>query len=83
MLSLLELISQLTVDNFNFLVLAVRQSKCKHLQGVVASRKVHIENIRNVSHVIPGESDMFHANRTFCAVPLTGAGGLLAIFKVL
>ena len=65
-----------------FFALAVRQSKCKHLVGTVASRKLHIENIRNVSHVIPGESDMFHANRTFCAVPLSGSGGLIAIFKV-
>ena len=45
-------------------------------------KSLNIENIRNLSKSIPGESNFFHANRTFCAVPLGGAGGLIGILQV-
>lgn len=45
-------------------------------------KSLNIENVRNLSKSIPGESDYFHANRAFCAVPLGGAGGLIAILSV-
>ena len=60
----------------------VRQSKFRHLVGKSLHRSLHIDNIRNVSHVIPGESDMFAANKLYCAVPLSGSGGLIALLKV-
>ena len=61
---------------------AVRQSKFKHLTGTTLHKDTHIDNIRNISHTIPGESNMFDANKTFSAVPLGGSGGLIAILKV-
>lgn len=66
----------------SFLLLAVRQSKFRHLQGSPMHKSLNIENVRNLSKSIPGESDFFHANRTFCAVPLGGSGGLIAILPV-
>ncbi len=60
----------------------VRQSKFRHLKGNSLRRTHGIENLRNVAQNIPGESDMFCANPTFCAVPLGGSGGLIAILKV-
>ena len=63
-------------------VTGVRQSKFRHLVGKPLHRSLHIDNIRNLSHTVPGESDMFAANRMFCAVPLSGSGGLIAIMKV-
>lgn len=59
----------------------VRQSKFRHLHGSAMHKSLNIENVRNLSKSIPGESDYFHANRTFCAVPLDGAGGLIGIIQ--
>lgn len=60
---------------------AIRQSKFRHLHGSPMHKSLNIENVRNLSKSIPGESDYFHANRAFCAVPLGGAGGLIAILS--
>lgn len=60
----------------------MRQSKFRHLQGITEHKSQNIENIRNLSGTIPGESDMFQANAKYCAVPLGGPGGCIAIHKV-
>ena len=63
-------------------VSGVHSSKYRHLEGIPGPRGQHIENIRNLSHTLPGESDMFHANRGRFALPLSGAGGLVAVLEV-
>ncbi|XP_013378981.1 coronin-7-like, partial [Lingula anatina] len=60
----------------------VRLSKFRYLKGTPAHKSQHIENIRNSSTTVPGESDAFHANKEVCAVPLRGAGGLIAICEL-
>lgn len=45
-------------------------------------RSLHIDNVRNISQSIPGESDGFHANPKYCAVPLSGSAGVIAIIQV-
>ena len=62
--------------------IGVRQSKFRHVEGVPLHKSNNIENIRNLSKSIPGESDMFQANSKFCALPLGGSGGLVSILKV-
>jgi hypothetical protein len=42
-----------------------------------------IDNIRNLSQTVPGESDLFQANAKYCAVPLSGPGGCIGIYKVI
>ncbi|XP_060530155.1 coronin-7 isoform X2 [Cylas formicarius] len=59
-----------------------RVSKFRHLKGTAAHKSFHIENIRNLSRQIPGECDGFHANPERVAVPLSGAGGKIAIFEL-
>ena len=61
---------------------AVRQSKFKYLKGLTLHKSLHIDNIRKLYHGVPGESDMFHANRTRCVVPVEGAGGLLSVLEL-
>ncbi|CAE1312014.1 CORO7 [Acanthosepion pharaonis] len=61
---------------------SIKQHKFKHLKGTPMKKNTHIENLRNLSKNIPGESDMFHANRTCCAVPLSGAGGCIGILEL-
>lgn len=60
----------------------VKQCKFRNLQGITAHRSQHIENIRNICQSIPGESNGFHVNPKYCAVPLGGSGGLIAVLKV-
>ena len=60
----------------------MRQSKYRHLKGTPAHKSLNIENLRNLSKSIPGESNMFCANKKFCAVPLGGPGGLVAPIRV-
>lgn len=57
-------------------------SKFRHLQGRIEHRDKHIVNIRKLSTTVPGESDMFAANRTRCVIPIEGAGGLLQILEL-
>lgn len=59
-----------------------RVSKFRHLKGTPGHKSTHIENIRNISRQIPGECDGFHANYERVAVPLSGAGGKIAIFEL-
>ncbi|XP_046355097.2 coronin-7-like [Haliotis rufescens] len=60
----------------------VRKSKFRHLKGQVLHKSRHIENLRNVSTTVPGESDMFAANTQRCAVPLEGPGGLIMVLEL-
>ncbi len=66
----------------NLFPTGVYSSKYRHLEGVVGPRDSHVENIRNLSHTVPGESNMFAANEDRFAVPLSGAGGLVAVIEV-
>lgn len=59
-----------------------RVSKFRHLKGTPGHKSTQIENIRNISRQIPGECDGFHANFERVAVPLSGAGGKIAIFEL-
>ena len=63
-------------------IAGVHSSKYRHLEGIPGPRGQHIENIRNLSHTLPGESNMFHANSERFALPLSGAGGLVAVLEV-
>jgi len=45
-------------------------------------RSLHIDNVRNISQSIPGESGGFHANPEYCAVPMSGSAGVIAIVQV-
>ena len=45
-------------------------------------KSLHTENVRNISQSVPGESDGFHANVKYCAVPMSGSAGLIAIIQV-
>ncbi|XP_021364093.1 coronin-7-like isoform X2 [Mizuhopecten yessoensis] len=58
-----------------------RLSKFKFLKGRTEHKDKHIVNIRKLSTTVPGESDMFAANRTRCVVPVEGAGGLLQVLE--
>lgn len=57
-------------------------SKFRHLKGTPLHKSTHIENLRNISRQIPPECDVFHANYERVAVPLSGAGGKIAIFEL-
>ncbi|XP_058813548.1 coronin-7 isoform X2 [Topomyia yanbarensis] len=59
-----------------------RVSKFRHLKGTPGHKSTHIENIRNLSRQIPGECDGFQANSERVAVPISGAGGKIAIFEL-
>ena len=72
----------LGVKQSNSNCVGVRPSKFRHLQGVVRHRSLHIDNLRNLSQSVPGESDGLHVNKRFCAFPLGGPGGLIGVIKV-
>ncbi|CAO1339123.1 unnamed protein product [Diamesa serratosioi] len=57
-------------------------SKFRHLKGTTGHKSTHIENIKNISRQISGECDGFHANYERVAVPLSGAGGKIAVFEL-
>ena len=59
----------------------VRQCKFRHLKGDVITSK-QITNLKHLNQSLPWESDMFATNTTFCAVPLAGSAGLIAVFVV-
>jgi hypothetical protein len=60
----------------------VRQSKYRYVTGKILHPSQHLTNMRNISKTVPIESDMFVANVQRCAVPLKGAGGIIAVFEV-
>ena len=41
-----------------------------------------MENVRNLSISLPGDSDGFHVNREFIAYPISGPGGQIVIIPV-
>ena len=42
----------------------------------------NIENVRNLSISLPGDSDAFQVNQEFVAYPLSGPGGQIAVVPV-
>ncbi|XP_025088826.1 coronin-7-like isoform X2 [Pomacea canaliculata] len=60
----------------------VHQSKLRYVIGKTLHPSTHITNIKNLCKTIPGESDFFVANNHRCAVPLEGAGGIIAILEL-
>ena len=68
--------------NFYYTFTAMHSSKCKYMKGVVEHASKHIVNIRRLCRTLPGQSDLFVANTKRCAIPIEGAGGLIAIVEV-
>lgn len=60
----------------------VRASKFRHLHGTPMHKSNNIENVRNLSISLPGDSDGFQVNRDFVAYPLSGPGGQIAVVSV-
>lgn len=60
----------------------VRTSKFRHLQGTPMHKSNNIENVRNLSISLPGDSDAFQVNQKFVAYPLSGPGGQIAVVPV-
>ncbi|GAB1598509.1 coronin-7-like, partial [Argonauta hians] len=60
----------------------IRQLKFKHLKATSLNKEHHIDNLKNLSRNIPGESDLFQVNPKRCAVPLSTTGGCIAIFEL-
>ncbi|KAI1884438.1 hypothetical protein AGOR_G00226400 [Albula goreensis] len=57
-------------------------SKFRHIQGSVLHRDTHFTNLRGLNLTTPGESDGFCANSQRVAVPLSIAGGQIAVFEL-
>ncbi|XP_074621834.1 coronin-7-like [Acropora palmata] len=60
----------------------VRASKFRHLHGTPMHKSKNIENVRNLSISLPGDSDGFQVNRDFVAYPLSGPGGQIAVVSL-
>ncbi|XP_013148577.1 PREDICTED: coronin-7 [Papilio polytes] len=57
-------------------------SKFRHLKGTPGHKSTHVENIKNISRQISGESNGFYANGVRCAVPISGGGGRVGIVEL-
>jgi len=42
----------------------------------------HIVNVRKLCRTLPGQSNLFCANSKYCALPVEGSGGLVAVLQV-
>lgn len=60
----------------------VRASKFRHLHGKPMHKSNNIENVRNLSISLPGDSDGFQVNQDFVVYPLSGPGGQIAVVSV-
>ena len=60
----------------------VRQSKYRFITGQTLHPSQHLTNLKNLCKTVPHESDLFVANVQRCAVPLDGAGGIIAVLEV-
>ncbi|XP_076446220.1 coronin-7-like [Babylonia areolata] len=60
----------------------VRQSKYRYITGKTLHPSQHLTNLKNLSKTIPHDSDLFAANMERCAVPLEGAGGIIAVLEL-
>lgn len=56
-------------------------SKFRHIQGAVMHRDTHITNVQGLNLTTPGECDGFCVNSQRVAVPLSTAGGQIAVFE--
>lgn len=61
---------------------AMHQSKCKYLKGEIEHPSKHIVNLRRLCRTLPGQSNLLDANSKRCAIPIEGAGGLIAILEL-
>lgn len=61
---------------------AMHQSKCKYLKGVTGHPSNHIVNLRRLCRTLPGQSNLICANSKRCAIPIEGAGGLVAVIEL-
>lgn len=64
------------------LLQGVKRCKFRHIEGSTMHKSLHIDNLRNISQSMPGEGDGFHVNPKYCAVPISGSAGLIAIIQV-
>ena len=60
----------------------MRQSKYRFITGQTLHLSQHLTNVKNMCKTVPHESDLFVANVQRCAVPLDGAGGIIAVLEV-
>lgn len=60
----------------------VHQSKFKHLKCDVLHKSKNIENIKNLSESLPSESDGFQVFEDCVLLPLSGAGGQIAVCQL-
>lgn len=56
-------------------------SKYRNYKAAPLHKKMHLENLRNISTTCPGESELIQANPERVAVPLNTPGGKVAIFE--
>ncbi|KAF6019302.1 hypothetical protein EB796_022391 [Bugula neritina] len=61
---------------------SVKTSKFRHLKGTPLHKSHRIENIRNLSNRVPGESNGFAANPERCAITLKGPAGLVSVLEL-
>uniref|UniRef100_H3A9G4 Coronin 7 n=1 Tax=Latimeria chalumnae TaxID=7897 RepID=H3A9G4_LATCH len=57
-------------------------SKFRHIDGVVLHRDTHITNLKGLNLTTPGECDGFCVNRERVAMPLSTAGGQIAVLEL-
>ncbi|CAL8081262.1 unnamed protein product [Orchesella dallaii] len=57
-------------------------SKYRNYKAAALHKKMHLENLRNISTTCPGESELIQANPDRVAVPLNTPGGKVAIFEL-
>lgn len=57
-------------------------SKFRHISSSMMHRSLHFTNLKKISISTLSESDGFHVNKKWMAVPLSGAGGNIAILDV-
>ncbi|XP_033631457.1 coronin-7-like [Asterias rubens] len=57
-------------------------SKYRHMNSCLMPRSTHMINLHNLSSNVFGECDVFHVNSKWGAIPLGGAGGLIAFLDL-
>ncbi|KAI1725273.1 type of WD40 repeat domain-containing protein [Ditylenchus destructor] len=58
------------------------QSKFRHVEASVATKKDTFTNLRNLNNRMPMEANPFAVSEKYAAVPLQGTAGSLAIFEL-
>ncbi|XP_067943788.1 coronin-7-like isoform X2 [Watersipora subatra] len=68
-----------TSKSFHF---SVKSAKFRHLKGTPLHKSNRIENVRNLSNSVPGESNGFSLNCHRCAISLKGPAGLISVLEL-